>query len=915
MEKQYSAKEVEEKWLKIYRENDFFHANADSPKEPFVIVIPPPNVTGVLHIGHALNNTIQDVIVRQARMSGLNTLWVPGTDHAGIATQNVVERSLLEQGRKRDDLGREKFIKEVWRWKEQRGGAITEQLKKLGASCDWQRERFTMDEGLSAAVAEAFISLYQKKLIYRGDYIVNWCPRCTTALANEEVDHETEESHLYHIRYPGESGTEGVVVATTRPETLFGDTAVAVNPKDSRYKKIIGKKVSLPILNRLIPIVAHPMVEKGFGTGAVKITPHHDPNDFKMARDLNLPGITVIDEKGILTAEAGPLAGKERFAAREETVALLKEDGLLVKVEDYQHSVGRCYRCETVVEPYLSRQWFVRMKPLSKPALALAKKNRPKFYPGRWQKVYRMWLENIEDWCISRQIWWGHRLPVYYCQNCMTENAGAGLHPLPPEADLVKISPREGMESFPYTNEKGAVVSKTKPEKCPHCGSAKLIQDPDVLDTWFSSWLWPFSVLGWPEKTKDLARFYPTSILVTAPEIIFFWVARMAMAGLEFTRTLPFGRVYIHGTVRDETGRKMSKSYGNVIDPLEVINEVGADALRFSLISFAGQGQDLFIGRKSFTLGRNFANKIWNASRLVIGRAKEEGLKFEGLPDISARTLSQRWILSELEACRRSVDKNLKALRLNEAAAGLYQFFWHTYCDWYLEMVKIDWQEKKDKNSLACAVFALDRFLRLLHPLMPFITEEIWSRLKREGLIQDEAASLSLAAWPTSIRGHSQPKLDFRFKLLKEATTAIRDLKREFGVPPTQLVKATIRIASGEEYTFFEKCRNYVVKLSGLAELQINPSHQRQKMEANHLLTLGEVFLPLAGLFDSAKEREKRNKELKRLEAEMAKITARLGDPQFLKKAPAEVVKREESRLELMYLNKKRIKDQLSFLK
>ncbi len=889
--------------MKIYRENEFFHADVDSAKKPFTVVIPPPNVTGVLHIGHALNNTIQDVIVRQARMSGLNTLWIPGTDHAGIATQNVVERSLLEQGRKRDDLGREKFIEEVWRWKEERGGTIVEQLKKMGCSCDWQRERFTMDEGLSAAVAEAFVFLHQKGLIYRGNYIVNWCPRCTTALANEEVNHETEESHLYHIRYPGEDGGESIVVATTRPETLFGDVAVAVNPKDKRYKKMVGKKVILPILNRLIPIVGHPMVEKGFGTGAVKITPHHDPNDFKMARDLNLPGITVIDEKGILTKETGPLAGKERFAAREETVALLKEDDLLVKVEDYQHSVGRCYRCETVVEPYLSKQWFVRMKPLAKPALALAKKNKPKFYPVRWQKVYRMWLENIEDWCISRQIWWGHRLPVYYCQNCITKNVGAGLHP----------RPREGMQPLPYKIEKGVIVSKTRPEKCPYCDSADIIQDPDVLDTWFSSWLWPFSVLGWPEKTKDLSAFYPTNVLVTAPEIIFFWVARMAMSGLEFIGKLPFGQVYIHGTVRDETGRKMSKSYGNVIDPLEVINEVGADSLRFSLISFAGQGQDLFIGRKSFTLGRNFANKIWNASRLVIGRAKEEGLKIEGLPDISTLTFSQKWILSEMETCRLSVDKNLKALRLNEAATGIYQFFWHTYCDWYLEMVKIDGQEKKDENSLTVAIFVLDRFLRLLHPLMPFITEEIWSRLKEEGLIQDEAKSLSLAAWPQAVRSHYQPKLNKESKLLQEAITAIRDLKREFGIPAGQPIKALLRIPE-EKNPLFEAGRDYLLRLAGLSDFQLVSTHQRQKMEASRLLSEGEVFLPLTGLFDAGREKEKLKKELIALETELTKITGRMADSQFLRKAPKEIVDREKTRLGQLSEKQERIKEQLSFL-
>jgi len=884
MEKQYNAKEVEKKWLKIYRENDFFHANVDSPKKPFVIVIPPPNVTGVLHIGHALNNTIQDVIVRQARMSGLSALWVPGTDHAGIATQNVVERSLLEQGQKRDDLGREKFIEKVWRWKEERGGTIIEQLKKLGASCDWQRERFTMDEGLSAAVAEAFISLYQKKLIYRGNYIVNWCPRCTTALANEEVDHKTEESHLYYIRYPGEGGTEGIVVATTRPETLFGDAAVAVNPKDSRYKKMVGKKVFLPILNRLIPIVGHPLVEKGFGTGAVKITPHHDPNDFKIARDLNLPGVTVIDEKGILTREAGPLAGKERFTAREETIALLKEDGLLVKVEDYQHSVGRCYRCETIVEPYLSRQWFVRMKPLAKPALALAKKNKPKFYPSRWHKVYRMWLENIEDWCISRQIWWGHRLPVYYCEECAKKN-----------------------------KDENVIVSKTKPEKCPNCGSANLVQDPDVLDTWFSSWLWPFSVLGWPEKTKDLSVFYPTNVLVTAPEIIFFWVARMVMSGLEFTEKLPFGQVYIHGTVRDETGRKMSKSYGNVIDPLEIIDEVGADSLRFSLISFASQGQDVFIGRKSFTLGRNFANKIWNASRLVIGRAKEEGLKMEGLPDISALTFSQKWILSELETCRRSVDKNFKALRLNEAAAGLYQFFWHTYCDWYLEMVKIDWQEKKDKNSLTCAIFILERFLRLLHPFMPFITEEIWGRLKEESLVQDEAKSLSLSVWPQAIRRHYQPELNLKFNLLQETITYVRDVKQKFGIPAGQTVETSVFASDEKEKEFFAANQNYLMRLAGLSELKLD-SLLSEKTKTSGDISNGKISLRLPGSYDTGRQKQKLEKELAGIEGELAKIAVRLVDSQFLDKAPKEVVDREKTRQEQLLEKQKIIQEQLSFL-
>ena len=896
MDKQYNAKEVETKWLNVYQENKFFHADNLSDKKPFVIVIPPPNVTGVLHIGHALNNTIQDVLIRWKRMAGLNALWVPGTDHAGIATQNVVERYLLEKGLKRDDLGREKFLEEVWRWKEERGSTIIEQLKKLGASCDWERERFTMDEGLSQAVRIAFVRLYRKGLVYRGNYIVNWCPRCGTALANEEVEHEPEDSHLYYIRYPGADGTKGVVVATTRPETLFGDTAVAVNPKDSRYKNLVGKNVLLPILNRKIPIVAHPLVKKGFGTGAVKVTPHHDANDFRIAKDLGLPGITAIDEKGILTKEAGPFAGKERFSCREEVVALLKENGLLEKTTDYQHSIGRCYRCETVVEPYLSRQWFVRMKPLAEPALEWARKGKPRFYPKRWQKVYRQWLENIEDWCISRQIWWGHRIPVYYCQECINRNS-----------------------------DKGIIVSEKVPDKCPDCGSPNISQEPDVLDTWFSSWLWPFSVFGWPEETSDLRSFYPTHILVTAPEIIFFWVARMAMAGLEFTGGLPFSDVYIHGTVRDETGRKMSKSYGNVIDPLEVIEEVGADSLRFSLISFASQGQDLFIGRKSFTLGRNFANKIWNASRLLITRAEDVGIAT--LPSVARNDLqgsltsSQRWILSELEETRRKVDKGFKTLRLNENALALYQFFWHQYCDWYLEMMKVDLEEKNDKTSLTVAIFVLDRFLHLLHPLMPFLTEEIWSRLKATGLRgnhyllgKHSEKTLALSAWPKACRGHYQPVLNKRMDLVLEAISSTRDLKREFNIATGQKVKALLRIPQEEEGLLSET-RHYFLKLAGLSELEVTSNHQRQKMEACRLLSCkAEVFLPLAGLFDPGKERFRLQKETKRLEAELSKIENRLKNPEFLSKAPAEVVNREETRQKEFREKKQRLQDHLLFL-
>ncbi len=885
MEKQYCAREVEERWLKVYGADDFFRADVANLAPPFVMVIPPPNVTGVLHIGHALNNTIQDVLIRKARLSGFNTLWVPGTDHAGIATQNVVERSLLEKGLKREDLGRERFLQEVWKWKEEHGSTIIEQLKRLGCSCDWSRERFTMDAGLSNAVATAFVSLFQKGLIYRGNYIVNWCPRCTTALANEEVAYEEEEGHLYYIRYPGTDGSAGVVVATTRPETLFGDTAVAVNPKDSRYRKMVGKKVLLPILHRAIPIVSHPMVDKGFGTGAVKVTPHHDANDFKIAKDLALPGITVIDEKGILTKEAGPFCGMERFAGRQATIALLKEDGLLERIEEYRHRVGRCYRCETVVEPYLSRQWFVRMKPLAEPALELARKGKPTFLPRRWQKVYQAWLENIEDWCISRQIWWGHRLPVYYCQECQEKEEEEGK----------------------------VVVSKENPRSCPYCGSTKLIPEEDVLDTWFSSWLWPFSVMGWPEETLELKVFYPTHILVTAPEIIFFWVARMVMASLHFTGKLPFSQVYIHGTVRDETGRKMSKSYGNVIDPLQVIAEVGADALRFSLVSFAGQGQDLFIGRKSFTLGRNFANKIWNAARLIIGRAEEIGYQTKRLPAFSEMSPSQRWILSELEATQRRVEKGYADLRLNEVATHLYQFFWHTYCDWYLEMVKVDQEEEEREDSLGVALFVFNRFLHLLHPIMPFLTEELFSRLKEKNLIREEGEYLARSSWPKSISGHYQARLNKRFRLLQEAITTLRDLKREFDIPANQPVFATICLPD-REMEFFSGTRKYLLRLAGLSEARFVSEHRRQKMEASRLFSCGEVFLPLSGLFDAAKEKAKLEKELTAIEKELDKIKTRLSDKQFLNKAPAEVVSREKERQKQLMEKQQKIHQNLSFL-
>ncbi|HOL66050.1 MAG TPA: valine--tRNA ligase, partial [bacterium] len=640
---QYSPREIEEEIYRHWEETGCFRPKADGRCRPYVIVIPPPNVTGFLHMGHALNNTIQDVLIRWRRMAGYDALWVPGTDHAGIATQNVVEKELAKRGLTRKVLGREKFVEEVWRWRETYGSRIIFQLKRLGASCDWSRLRFTMDEMLSRAVVEAFVRLYRKDLIYRGQRIIHWCPRCTTALADEEVEYREEKGYLYILRYPLVKGGF-VEVATTRPETMLGDTAVAVHPADERYRSLVGEKVVLPFVERIIPVIADEAVDRDFGTGAVKVTPSHDAGDFLLAEKHGLPSITVMTPEGKMNEAAGRWAGLDRFVCRQQLLEALKEKQLLVRVEDYLHRVGHCYRCDTVVEPYLSRQWFVRMAPLARPAIVAAEENKLHFYPERWKKVYLNWLYNIKDWCISRQIWWGHRIPVWYCEH----------------------------QECPPTVESRA------PARCAHCGSGNLRQEEDVLDTWFSSWLWPFSVFGWPEKTRDLSLFYPTDTLVTAQEILFFWVARMVMAGLEFTGQLPFENVYIHGTVRDKTGRKMSKSLGNAIDPVEIIENYGADSLRFSLISMTSVGQDVFLSPSFYVKGRNFANKLWNASRFIFLQAERHRLGKVKWRQVQENwQLSDRWILSLLNRRLAEVERCLEQFRLNEALNLLYEFFWH----------------------------------------------------------------------------------------------------------------------------------------------------------------------------------------------------------------------------------------------
>jgi valyl-tRNA synthetase len=692
--KTYEPKEVEEKWYCYWERNDLFKANTESIKSPFSIVIPPPNITGSLHMGHALNNTLQDILCRYRRMKGYSVLWQPGTDHAGIATQNVVEKDLASKGTDRHQIGRERFVKLVWEWREKFGGVIINQLKRLGSSCDWSRERFTMDEGLSRAVREVFVRLYDEGLIYRGDYIINWCPRCHTALADLEVEHEDKDSFLYYIRYPFEDREGYLIVATTRPETVLGDTALAVNPEDERYKDLSGAYVLLPVLNRPIPVIFDNYVDKEFGTGALKITPAHDPNDFEIGNTHQLERIKVIDEDGSMNELAGPYKGMDRFQCRERILQDLESSGLLEKTEPYSHAVGHCYRCKTMIEPLLSKQWFIKVGPLAKEAIAAVKDGKTRIVPSNWEDVYYEWMNNIKDWCISRQIWWGHRIPVWYCQGCGE-----------------------------------IIVAKEEPKACPSCKGKDLQQETDVLDTWFSSALWPFSTLGWPDSTDELKTFYPTSVLVTGFDILFFWVARMMMMGIHFLGDVPFRDVYIHALVKDEQGQKMSKSKGNIIDPLEVLDRFGTDAFRFTLSVLAIQGRDIRLSEERIAGYRNFINKIWNAARFSLMNLKD--CKPPSI-DKSSITLADRWIMSRMGEVAEEISGHLDDYRFNDAAGTCYQFVWHEFCDWYLEMAKLELYSKDQKRrEVAHSVLQilLSGVVRLLHPFVPFITEEIWYRL------------------------------------------------------------------------------------------------------------------------------------------------------------------------------------------
>jgi valyl-tRNA synthetase len=861
LSKTYDPQSTEQKWYDFWLAGGYFHADEGREGERFSIVIPPPNVTGMLHMGHVLNNTLQDVLVRYHRMLGKNTLWMPGTDHAGIATQNVVEKQLAREGIDRHRLGREPFLERVWAWKEEYGGTILRQLKRLGCSCDWERERFTMDPGLSHAVREVFVRLYEKGLVYRGHRIIHWCVRCHTALSDEEAvtSEGGEAGSLWHIRYPGAGGGPGVVVATTRPETMLGDTAVAVNPGDERYRDLIGKCVVLPLLERPIPVIADELVDQSFGTGAVKVTPAHDANDFEMGQRHCLPSICIMTIEGLINEEGGPYAGIDRFAARKRIAADLEAKGLLVKTEPYRVPVRRCQRCETIVEPYLSTQWFVKMEPLARPAIAAVQSGRLRFVPERWTGVYLHWLENIRDWCISRQLWWGHRIPVWYCDDCGAE-----------------------------------IVARVDPAECRKCGSVALTQDPDVLDTWFSSWLWPFSTMGWPEDTPTLRRFYPTDTLVTAADIIFFWVARMVMAGYEFMGDCPFRDVYLNSIVRDAEGRKMSKSLGNSPDPLDVIAQYGADALRFTIVSLAPVGQDVRYGAEKTEFGRNFANKIWNATRFAMMNlgdgsvAPLSGSLPGGLP------LPDRWILSRLQAAIDETRSALDAYRLNDAATTLYRFVWGEFCDWYIELVKpalYGDDEAAKANTRRTLATVLDRIMRLLHPFMPFLTEEIWQALP----IERPVASIMVAAYPAPDPAWRDETAEARVGQLIEAVTAIRNIRSELGIAPT--TPLDVRIAANGRGDAVREIEGFIKVLARVGAVDLLADEARPSGEPSAVVGgLGELFVPLAGSVDAGAVRERLERDLAKVVKERRGVEAKLARPDFVERAPAEIVAKERER-------------------
>jgi valyl-tRNA synthetase len=856
--KGYEPQDVEPAWIRYWEDKGSFTPDPDGPGRPYSIVIPPPNITGSLHMGHALNLTLQDILCRYHRQKGFKVLWIPGTDHAGIATQNVVERALAAEGKTRSDLGREKFVERVWEWKEEYGGKILNQIRRMGASVDWSRLRFTMDEGLSRAVREVFVRLYEEGLIYRGDYIINWCPRCHTALADLEVEFQEVEGGLYHIRYPLCDGSGEVVVATTRPETMLGDTAVAVHPEDERYSSLVGREVHLPLTGRRIPVIADTYVDRAFGTGCLKVTPAHDMNDFELGRRHDLGMLQVIDDAGLMTPEAGdPFVGMDRVKCRKKVVENLRDEGYLARQEKHLHNVGHCYRCRTVIEPYVSRQWFVAVAPLAKKAAAAVANGSTRILPSQWEKTYFEWLDNIRDWCISRQIWWGHRIPAWTCLDC-----------------------------------EALVVSIEDPSSCPHCKGGSLVQDEDVLDTWFSSALWPFSTLGWPDRTRELGTFYPTSVLVTAFDILFFWVARMMMMGVHFMGQVPFRDVYIHALVRDAQGKKMSKSTGNVIDPLVMIERYGTDAFRFTLTAFAAMGRDIKMSEERIEGYRHFMNKIWNASRFAMMNLPEG---FEGGVPERVEGLANRWILHRLEEIKRDTGRAIEEYRFNDAAQGLYQFVWHELCDWYLEMIKTDLHGGSDEareESLRCLKGALSETLTLLHPIIPFITQEIWSHLMPE-----EVMDLTGQPFPPERPEQLDPKLVEQVGFLQEVVVSVRAIRSELGIPPSKELRLLVR-AEGEEQRFLEENRVLILSLARLSELSVGLDVQAPKGSGSAVVKGCELYVPLEGAVDIDAELARLERELAKVSKEMEIVSRKVANEDFVAKAPADVVARERQKAE-----------------
>jgi valyl-tRNA synthetase len=855
--KVYDPTEVEGRLYRRWEEEGYFRADPDPSKEPFCIVIPPPNITGALHIGHALDNTLQDILIRFRRMQGFAALWLPGTDHAGIATQNVVERELRAEGLTRHDIGREKFVERVWRWKEEYGARIIEQLKRLGASCDWSRLRFTMDPGLSHAVRKVFVDLYNEGYIYRGNRIINWCPRCETALSDIEVNHEEYEGVLDQFRYDFEDGSGSLSVATTRLETMLGDTAVAVNPNDERYRDAVGKKIVHPFSDRRISVVADEAVDPSFGTGAVKVTPAHDATDFEIAERHRLPKLNIFDGKARVNAEGGPFAGMDRYEAREAVRKALQSKGMFEGSTPHSYAIGRCSRCNTVVEPWLSEQWFVRMKPLARPAIRAVQDGETRFYQERWAKYYLNWMEEIRDWCISRQLWWGHRIPVWYCDN---------------------------------GHRWAAMVD---PTECPKCGSEKIVQDQDVLDTWFSSQLWPFSTLGWPDRTPDLEYFYPTSVLVTGYEIIHLWVARMMMAGLQFRDEVPFRWVFVHGIVRDAQGRKMSKSLGNVIDPLDLIDEYGTDALRFTLAEHA-TGQDIFLNTEWVSGARNFANKLWNAARFVLSNSNES--RVESLPDTSRLQLGDRWILSRLEATRDEVTRNLESFEVASAARAVYEFIWSEFCDWYIEAAKVrlySEDEAEKEAVLAVLVGVLDQALRLAHPIMPFITEEIWLMLP----LDRTAQSIMIAPWPEAQPERRDEAAERSFSQIQQVVSAIRTFRSEYRIDPKLQMRAILVTEDEDVAVDLRSNAGVIRQLARLSDATIQTG---PRQEAGARLVAGQVdiFIPLQGVVDVEAESSRLAKAKENAALEIGRLQGKLSNQGFLSKAPPEVVDEQRRRLE-----------------